>query len=378
MAASDGKRDLIIVSGYYGFGNLGDEAILEELCRELGRLVPAEKVVVLSADPPHTRDTFGVDAAPRADLGRLFRLAARARLLVSGGGGLFQDTRSPGSTIFYASHIAVARLAGCPALIYAQGVGPLSSSLSRLVTQKAFALAGAITVRDQRSAELVQSWGLPAERTADPVWCLPPSPLPQAVEAALPAGAGAREGAPLVGLSLRPAASFTDAHRAAMEQALLAGLPGETRLVLLPLQGSLDRPLLARVRDCWQAAGRVAVMIDPNALSMPSQWITLLSRLDLLVSMRLHAAIMALRSAVPCLGLAYDPKVTRLLTEFEQPILNLTKEPGADSWVNDLKAAFSARHELSRKASAGTEAARNLACQNFNIISRMLGMQRDV
>ena len=109
---SEKQRNLVIVSGYYGFGNLGDEAILEQLVSELKCLVLPDHIVVLSANPAATEKAFGVKAAPRADLCRLLQLCAQAQLLISGGGGLFQDSRSVGSALFYSCHIAAARLAG--------------------------------------------------------------------------------------------------------------------------------------------------------------------------------------------------------------------------------------------------------------------------
>lgn len=378
MPAQNDKRNLVIVSGYYGFANLGDEAILEEIVCELKRVLPSDRIVVLSAKPQETEESFAVRAAPRSDIVGLVGLMRKAQLLVSGGGGLFQDTKSPGSAIFYASHVWLARGLGARAVVYAQGVGPLHTPLARLATRSAFGLCDSISVRDSSSLALVKAWGLKAELTADPVWCLEPTPLPEAIEALLAELVSERaEDCPLVGLSLRPSKELTDSRLSELEMALEDSLPAGTRLLMLPLQKAQDEPLLNRFAERWRAKGKEVRAIDPSRLTRPSQWITLLSKLDLLVSMRLHALIMALRSAVPTVGIAYDPKVERLLTEFEQPILILTNESEKGSWKSTIKQAFSARGELSRRAVGKAEAAKKLACQNFNHISRILSMQSD-
>jgi polysaccharide pyruvyl transferase CsaB len=374
----DGReaRTLIVISGYYGFGNLGDEAILEQLVCELKRLVPPESIVILSNDPVSTERVFGVRSLGRSRFASLARVLTKAKLLVSGGGGLFQDTRSPGSVLFYGAHIMLARLAGAQALVYAQGVGPLRSAIATMITRAAFRLTSAISVRDERSLDLVKSWHLPVELTADPVWCLAPTDLPAQISSTLPGGPETSR-QPLIGLSLRPSSGFTDVHMDELLHSLLEALPAEADLLLLPLQKEQDEPVLHRFATAWRQAGRRAFTFNPDELTLPSQWLTLLSRLDLLVSMRLHALIMALRSGVATVGIAYDPKVVRLLTNFEQPILNLTKESAGESWKETLKDAYRRRNELSTTAVGKTEAAKNLACQNFNFISRILNMQSD-
>jgi polysaccharide pyruvyl transferase CsaB len=378
METSQKGRKLIVVSGYYGYGNLGDEAICEQLVAELLRLVPAKDILVLSANPEATTRAFGVPAAARADLAGLLSRLGQARLLVSGGGGLFQDTRSPGSVVFYGAHIAIAKALGAQSIVYAQGVGPLKTAAGKVLTRLAFKQCNAISVRDRQSHELMQAWGLKSELTADPVWCLAPTPPAPAVQAALePLAAGRDAEHPLIGLSLRPSTLFSDQHNNCLLAALSAGLPAGARLLLLPLQRSQDEPVLSRFLDGWQKLGRQAVLLDTSELVRPSQWLAVLAQLDLLVSMRLHALIMALASAVPSVGIAYDPKVSKLLTEFEQPILNLAQDNPKEDWLSAIKQAFSKRVELSCLAVGKSESAKKLACQNFNLLSRILSMQSD-
>lgn len=367
MQARKSSRNLVVVSGYYGFDNLGDEAILEQLLSELQQLVPADHIRVLSHSPSATQKRYQVPSVSRFNLPELSQLLSQARLFISGGGGLFQDTRSLGSVLYYGGQIALSRLLGSKTLIYAQGLGPLKSSLSQHLTRLAFAQAQCISVRDRVSADLLASWGLKAHLTADPVWCLQPSALPDAL-----CNLSSDQKQPLIGISLRQSPYFTPQHFAQLHQALRLTLPATCRLLLLPLQAQQDKLLLKQFAKEMDAYGFPCILPDTESLDKPSQWLNLIKQCDFVIGMRLHALIMALKSGIACVGIAYDPKVSQLLIDFEQPSLNLTNEQSQVQWSNTLKSAFEQRAQLSERALSKAEIAKNLACQNFNLLARIL------
>jgi polysaccharide pyruvyl transferase CsaB len=367
----DQMRDLIIASGYYGFDNLGDEAILEELVAELKKLSDPQNIIVLSANPAITAKKFGVRSELRTDLVLFSQLCTQARLFVSGGGGLFQNTKSLGSVMFYALQIMVAKAKGASVMIYAQGIGPLRGAMANWITRRAFTHADAVAVRDSASKALLDQWGVPAEQTADPVWCLESRRLPPSVETQLNAIAASK----LIALSLRTSHNFSDAHLDALVQALKAALPETAHILLLPLQMNQDKELLEKFGERWRAKGGTATFLDTTQLLYPSQWISLFGRCKLVVGMRLHALIMALKAGVGVAGIAYDPKVEQVLKEFEQPILILAKEPPQGDWEQLLKTAVADSDRLAHKAMRKAEGAKKLACQNFQMLARILGMQ---
>jgi len=92
----------IVISGYYGFGNAGDEAILEAMVRDLRALAPGARLVVLSADPAATAARCGVEAVPRMHLPSVLGALRGADLFISGGGSLLQDATSWRSVPYYA------------------------------------------------------------------------------------------------------------------------------------------------------------------------------------------------------------------------------------------------------------------------------------
>ncbi|RTL44156.1 MAG: polysaccharide pyruvyl transferase CsaB [Candidatus Melainabacteria bacterium] len=372
--ADNSDKKLVLVSGYYGFGNLGDEAILEELTNELKKLISPSQIVVLSNNPQQTKDAFGVEAVDRWKPANLLPLLSRAALFISGGGGLFQDTTGIKSTIFYGCQILMVRALGRKVCVYAQGIGPLKGEAARVLAKLSLQQANFITVRDRDSQKLLEEWNIASLLTADPVWCLEQTDIPgRALDqiAQLKAKPGLT-----VGLSLRKATNFSDKQLDDLVAVMDRSLALDTKLLLLPLQMEQDIGPLNRFGEQWQAKGRYAEFLHTDEIERPSQWLAILSQLDLLVGMRLHALIMSLSSGVPVVGLAYDPKVRHVLTQFKQPILNLTKDGDGSGtfkeWLPTMQTAVATRQQLAANAREEAESAKKLACQNFELLAKIL------
>ena len=162
----------ILISGYYGFDNIGDESILRTLITSLREKIPDCSLTVLSHNPASTREKYGVEAVERMSPGAILRAVRQCDMLISGGGSLLQDVTSSKSIHYYLFIIRLAKLLGKKVFIYSQGIGPIDHAFNRRATARALKKADGIVVRDERSAKLLEQIGLPQERiviTADPV-----------------------------------------------------------------------------------------------------------------------------------------------------------------------------------------------------------------
>lgn len=317
------SRCLVIITGYYGFDNLGDEAILEEILHEVCSVWDENNVIVLSNDPTKTETMYGVKSANRWHWAEYVKLFSRAALLISGGGGLFQDRKGTKSTIFYAAQIMAAKLFGTKVLIYAQGLGPLKTKPGQAITKLAFKNADSITVRDQESLKLLSAWNIKAKQTADPVWLLEKSPIPEDI--GLTIDDLKKENTKIIGVSLREDPLLKKHHLEFLAQGIAETYPGSA-VLLLPLQEKQDSRLLEELGILLEAKQIKTLSIDTSSISLPSGWLSLIEKLDLVIGMRLHALLMAIRLSKPVIGIAYDPKVSILLSEFSQTQLLLTDE----------------------------------------------------
>jgi polysaccharide pyruvyl transferase WcaK-like protein len=76
----------LVIAGYYGFGNWGDEAALAVLIRYLREALPHARIVVLSHDPAQTARLHGTEAINRWNLFEVHRALARASGFLLGPG----------------------------------------------------------------------------------------------------------------------------------------------------------------------------------------------------------------------------------------------------------------------------------------------------
>ena len=152
----------VVISGWSGSSNLGDELVLGGLLR----LLEGHQAAVISIDPGATRARFGVPAVAPRQTDRLVGAIRTADLLVLGGGGLLQDETSPYNLPYHLLRPAVATLAGTPVVGVGLGAGPLTRPGSRaLVGQLARAVA--VSVRDEPSRRLLADVGVTARTGAD-------------------------------------------------------------------------------------------------------------------------------------------------------------------------------------------------------------------
>ena len=115
----------ILISGYYGFDNIGDESILRTLVSSLREHIPDCSLTVLSHNPTSTREKYGVEAVDRMSPVAILRAVKKCDMLISGGGSLLQDVTSSKSLHYYLSIIRCAEFFHKKVFIYSQGIGPI-------------------------------------------------------------------------------------------------------------------------------------------------------------------------------------------------------------------------------------------------------------
>ena len=346
----------VLVSGYYGLGNTGDEAVLDGLLHSL-RLAdqasggaPSLQVTVLSADPGQTERLHGVEAIERTRLLPIWRALREADLFISGGGGLLQDVTSRRSPFYYLTLIEMAHMAGTPVYLYAQGVGPLSSPAVLRAARAILPRAAGAGARDELSALLLKRLGMSEEKvqvTADAAFGLePPSEVARSAileELALPFGRF-----PLVGVVWRPPLrrSASDLlSRVARAVAHLAGATG-AGVVVMSFHPRVDRgPSLELARAIAEERPEVPVFV-PSIRFEHRRWLALTAALDFAVTVRYHGLAFAAIGGVPALAVAYDPKVSSLAQRLGLPWLPVDAE--ADQLLEAVWSAWERSEELAQ------------------------------
>lgn len=305
----------VVISGYYGFHNSGDEAMLHAMLVALRGAIPGLEVTVLSRDPDYTSREFGVSSVLRDNPGQVLGALREADLLISGGGGLLQDVTGPKSIVYYLGVVTMARLLGKPVFFYAQGIGPINTSMGKALVRLVANRVNYITVRDADSKEELVSLGVarpPLSVTADPVLGLEPAAIdPEKGREAL-ASLGLGEGR-LAGISVRPWKGLTDYKKVLARVADDLADEG-WQVLLVPMHSPGD---LAACREVAAAMKREAFLLDTGAGY--KELLAITANLDLAIGMRLHFLIFSAIFEVPLVGVTYDPKVNRFLQSVGLP-----------------------------------------------------------
>ena len=309
------RKYRVVMSGYYGFANAGDDAILEAIQQAIHEASDDIAVTVLSNDPELTRTQYGMEAIPRFRFWSVFSALRRSDALLSGGGSLLQDTTSTRSLLYYLSVIRCAEWLGKPVMLYANGIGPVRRPGNRRRVKRVVERATLVTLRDHSSARELADMGVTRNDllvTADPVFHLAPAPAQRGME--LLAQTNLTPGKPFVAVSVR---EWRDTGNFCQELAHLCDHLSRQhglQVLFLLMQPTRDRETARQVQS---------LMEEPSSLldvpCTPRELMAVLGQARLCLAMRLHTLIFAARMAVPAMGLVYDPKVDSYLKELSLP-----------------------------------------------------------
>ncbi len=298
-----------LLSGYYGKGNGGDEALLATLLQMLPSHVTP---VVLSGNPQETSQRYGVEAHQRMSIPTVIKTLRSSDAFIWGGGSLIQDATSAISPFYYVSLMALAQKMGLKTVAWAQGIGPLVRSQTKWVAQKTFANCTKVSVRDAKSAELLTKWQVPHFLAPDPVWALQSKPTPGLWD--LPA--------PRVAVTLRTHPQLTAPRLERLTQALVDFQKAtQTFIILLPFQKAQDYAIAQAIQPALPDVSKILHFEEPEILKGVFRGV------DMAIGMRLHSLIMAASEGCKAFALSYDPKVNRLMEDTEIPGWDLANLP---------------------------------------------------
>lgn len=350
----------IVVAGYYGFGNAGDELILKSILLNLKRIFPSVQPVVLSKAPEKTVADHQVNAVNRWSPVAVIKTISQCDLFIFGGGGLLQDaTGSPGLW-YYLLLIWIAVLLGKKIFVCALGVGPVKSGLNRSLIRWTLNRAGWITVRDQASLDELKKMNVDQEIrvTADPVLDLVFDPKKEK-----------KVGEKIkIGLIVRTAPDYFQIVKELARAAQSVLGESESEIVILPFHDALDRKTAEALLGELNGSAAIAKWTDLDHL------IALFSEFDLVISMRFHAALLSALMGIPAISVAVDPKIENFYLESfgdESFLVNLKKSP-SQNLLKKIQECWNRRKDFSRQVETRTGEWKIRAGSNWRVMEAVL------
>ncbi len=309
------KQHSVVIAGYYGFGNAGDELILLSQIQRLRKEHPDCQITVLSARPAETAARLDVKAVNRWNPWSWIQSLWNAELFILGGGGLLQETTHSWNSLYYLALVAFAKIFSCRTEVRAIGVDPIGRWWSRIFARFVFNhLVNFVSVRDADSQRALESIGIHVRlwRSLDPAFYLS---LPKIQTAPRPAPKIAWV---ISAWPQRPGWNHDVSF-------LLQRVAKELNVTneLLPFFREQDEPLSRSISELtsFHASVRSWERLE-DLLSWTQEY-------DLIIGMRYHALVLAALAQKTFIGWGYQRKVRTLCRDFNQPLW--TFERGWDS-----------------------------------------------
>jgi polysaccharide pyruvyl transferase WcaK-like protein len=306
----------IFLNGYYGFANLGDEALLWTLLRAIQRhsgescefLIRSARPLLLPPELSGQCRRVGNQPA------ELIAAAHRSDLTVFGGGSQFQDNGRLSFLRFFLKPWAIALAAQHLAAI-GISIGPLATWPGKKLAHGLLRKMDSILTRDETSYRLAETLGCRVENGPDICYA---GYLNQ------PVNSSAVEAPPCLGLSLLPRSLLVKGN-GAEDQAwlliwqealgLLAEQKPDLQFLGAPFQRGIDNVPIAQTLARIPEQRHALAPLDQG----PEQALIELNRCTHFVTMRFHALVFASLLGKPALILDYHPKVRLLAAELGYP-----------------------------------------------------------
>ncbi len=301
------KRDQIVLCGSYGRGNAGDDAILKAVTSEIYKVDDGANICVMSRDPEQTRLRYRVRSIYTFSIIRMLSQMSKSHLYINGGGSLIQDSTSSRSLYFYLLTLIAAKICGCRVMMYGCGIGPVRRPINRKIAGWIIdRYVDRITLRDPVSYTELKSMNVttPEMRlAADPTLELELADDFRMKSAFFKEGLSQDDN--YLCLAMRNWHDIEKKLDLFAEAADYAAKEYGLKTVLMPMERKKDLPIAERIRE----------KMTEDAIIIRGEYdvhtvIGLLSRMKIIMAMRLHALVFGAGQNVPTIGIAYDHKVS--------------------------------------------------------------------
>jgi polysaccharide pyruvyl transferase CsaB len=360
----------VLISGYYGFDNLGDEAILESILQWFEKRDDVHPVV-LSNDPMATFDSYGVDSIRRTSLWQILKRLCGAPVILQGGGGLLQDKTSTKSLMYYLGIMLLGFVTGRRVVAFGQGIGPLDGEFAPLLVGEFLSQCDLVCMRDFKSYSFCQQ-RLPI--TANIKLMADAALLLNSADSEIVEDIYLQENIDLVGKPLVAFCVRGSRRDQVQINAIARAIDITTSnlgggVVLIPFHHPEDFEYAEIIRKHVNDKDSVVVV---KGKYRPAEMLGLIGKCDLVVGMRLHSLIFAANMGVPFVAMSYDPKIDEFAGEFGIKPAVHTPLVGPEMLFDAIADTYEQRGRIKTRITDTSKRLRDRAQSGFDALGEFL------
>ncbi|MFH2070568.1 MAG: polysaccharide pyruvyl transferase CsaB [Elusimicrobiota bacterium] len=299
----------VLIAGYFGFGNAGDELILNSIIENVRKEKAGAKITVLSNSPLETALLYGVTAVSRWNLPGVARSIKACDVFISAG-GLYQDKTGNLSLYYYLSLILTARFFRKRIFLYGVEFAPIKHSINKLMIKFVMGFIDKIGVRSQGSMDFLKGIGVEKNVFLSADALLLMDTLPAKKQNPDSPSDKPPDRPRKIAMILKKSTPY---HRDLLAQ-LCSALYNRFSAEIYFVPFHLDRD----VHFCIDVANKLNFPTLIEVFNKPSDLFGILSDMDLVVSQRLHGLILSSLLKIPMFGISSDPKLGFFSSEIDQ------------------------------------------------------------
>ncbi len=358
------KKIDVLVSGYHGFINNGDDATLQSLVLGLREKDSKIKIVVLSKNPAITKSQFDVDAINRYNIFKIIKTMKKTNTLVTGGGTLFQDATSTRNIHYYGFITTLAKKYGLKTMLYGNGIGPITKQSNKNYTKKVLNQVDVITLRDKDSLDTLETLDINQPLTylkADPALTLKKK-CNKSCEEILQKYNIQKDTKYFI-VALRPWKHCVKNFENILDDIVKYTFENYNTIpVFLPMHNPNDIEISKRLH-----------MKNPNSILINVNYttddvLTLIGNATFVLGMRLHSIIYALKENTPVIALNYDPKVSGVMSMANQKLIVNVENTNFEEIKNHIDDLQTRKETIIEEINTSTKIMKSLAKENIDIV----------
>ncbi len=323
----------IVISGYYGFANAGDEAMLAAIVGTLKDVMPDADITVITGNRAMTRQNHNVKTVHRLNFFGIAAAVRRCDILISGGGSLLQNVTSTRSLYYYLLIMGIALFFHKPVMLYAQGIGPIRGKRARCSVRDILQRVTVIGVRDSESKQELAALGVtapPVHVTADAVLSM--HPVDRNIGFYLLKQAGVTGIRRRIGIAVRNWQGMTRYKAEIAKAADELQRIFDARIIFIPMQYPAD----------VSAGEDIAALMETESTVLKGEYSTvefmsLMGCMDVVIANRLHALVFASIMDVPVAAISYDPKIDSFIQLIGETVCGSVENVTAAAIIHDVK-----------------------------------------